>query len=219
MSAKLGYWKIRCLAQPIRLLLKYVGEEFEDIKYEMTDGPEFSREEWTSVKYSLGLEFPNLPYFIDGDVKLTQTSTILRYIAGKYDLLGKSTAEKLQCDMMYEYGVDLRDDTVMICYDPQYETLNEAYFKKLKDKLAPFENYLRDGRPWFAAQTITMCDFLMYETLDQNLVMDAGCLDDYPKLKAFHKRFEELPKIKEYMQSDRFMARPVNNKWAGFVGS
>ncbi|XP_013409183.1 glutathione S-transferase Mu 2-like, partial [Lingula anatina] len=36
---------------------------------------------WKSVKYSLGLPFPNLPYLIDGDVKII---TFVDFIA--YDL-------------------------------------------------------------------------------------------------------------------------------------
>lgn len=35
-------------------------------KYEQGEGPEFSREAWLSVKPGLGLDFPNLPYFVDG---------------------------------------------------------------------------------------------------------------------------------------------------------
>jgi len=38
------------------------------------------------------LDFPNLPYLIDGNVKLTESLNILVYVAhksGKLDLLGK----------------------------------------------------------------------------------------------------------------------------------
>ena len=37
---------------------------------------------------SLQLDFPNLPYLIDGDVRIAQSSTILRYIGRQFDLLG-----------------------------------------------------------------------------------------------------------------------------------
>ena len=39
---------------------------------------------------SLQLDFPNLPYLIDGDVRITQSSAILRYIGRQFDLLGGS---------------------------------------------------------------------------------------------------------------------------------
>jgi glutathione S-transferase len=36
-------------------------------------------------KFTLGLDFPNLPYIIDAekDVKLTQSMAIMRYVAGE----------------------------------------------------------------------------------------------------------------------------------------
>jgi glutathione S-transferase len=30
---------------------------------------------------ALGLDFPNLPYLFDGDIKLTQSNAILRHVA------------------------------------------------------------------------------------------------------------------------------------------
>ncbi len=39
---------------------------------------------------------------------------------------------------------------------------------------------------------ITFPDFHMYEQLDQHRVLDAKCLDKYPKLKAFMDRFEVI---------------------------
>ena len=34
--------------------------------------PDFDKSCWFDNKFSLGFDFPNLPYFIDGDIKLTQ---------------------------------------------------------------------------------------------------------------------------------------------------
>ena len=78
--------------------------------------PDFDKSCWFDNKFSLGFDFPNLPYFIDGDIKLTQvifdiialapfivkrlkekkdgenefqTHAIMRYIARKHDLCGK----------------------------------------------------------------------------------------------------------------------------------
>jgi glutathione S-transferase len=33
---------------------------------------------------TIDLKFPNLPYLIDGDVKVTESLAILKYIAKKY---------------------------------------------------------------------------------------------------------------------------------------
>ncbi|XP_071181481.1 glutathione S-transferase Mu 4-like [Mytilus edulis] len=211
----LGYWKIRGLAQPVRLLQNYVGEDFEDVQYEQGDGPGFSRECWTSVKNTLGLPFPNLPYYIDGDIKITQSNSILRYIAKKHDLLGKTTQEIVDCDVMLENAMDFRNGTVRLAYNGDYEKLKEDYFKNLQPMLAKFEEFLAD-KNFFTGANVTVCDFPMYELLDQHKIMKPGILDSYPKLSAFVARFEELPAIKKYMSSDKFMKRPINNKSAAF---
>lgn len=62
---KLGYWDIRGLAQVSRLLLVYNGIDFKDIRYQ-------DRSKWfDDDKKNLGLNFPNLPYLIDGDYSIT----------------------------------------------------------------------------------------------------------------------------------------------------
>ncbi|XP_064633670.1 glutathione S-transferase-like [Lineus longissimus] len=90
----LGYWDSRGLGGPIRLLLAYCKEDFEDKHFVCGDGPEFSMECWHSVKDTLGLPFPNLPYYIDGDVKITQSNAICRHIARKHDLCEFKIIEK-----------------------------------------------------------------------------------------------------------------------------
>jgi len=71
----LGYWNLRGLAEPIRYLLKYTGVHFNDKRYEFGEGTTLQqidsiRKNWNPDKFNLGLEFPNLPYYIDGDIKV-----------------------------------------------------------------------------------------------------------------------------------------------------
>ena len=69
---QLGYWDIRGYGEPSRLILKYFGVEFNDVRYGF--GENNDRKPWLDVKFKLGLDFPNLPYLIDGDFKITQVS-------------------------------------------------------------------------------------------------------------------------------------------------
>jgi len=96
-----GYWKIRGLASGIRYQLAYQGVEYEQVQYEQGDAPDFSNEAWLAVKPTLGFAFPNLPYFIDGDLKLTETIAINQYIADKWnpELLGKDPQTRAQINM------------------------------------------------------------------------------------------------------------------------
>ena len=73
----LGYWKIRGLAAQIRYMFHYLNVDFEDKLYEAGDAPDFDKSCWLDVKGTLGLEYPNLPYLIDGETKLTETVAIM----------------------------------------------------------------------------------------------------------------------------------------------
>uniref|UniRef100_A0A0B7B721 glutathione transferase n=1 Tax=Arion vulgaris TaxID=1028688 RepID=A0A0B7B721_9EUPU len=117
--------------------------------------------------------------------------------------------------MMIEMAMDFRNGLVRIAYNKD-ENLVDDYFKNIQATLQSFEKFL-EGRSWFGGgKNPTICDFPMYELLDQHRLMRPDYLQNYKNLQAFLTRFEELPKIKAYMKSDKFMSRPCNNKMAGF---
>lgn len=96
----LGYWDIRGLAEPARAMLAYGGVDFEDKRYKCGDVPPYDRSVWLDVKFTLGLDFPNLPYMMDGDIKITESWAIYRHIARKVGLMPKSTNDQAICEML-----------------------------------------------------------------------------------------------------------------------
>ena len=73
----------------IRYMLNYAGVDYEEKTYIAGSG------DWNEQKAALGLDFTNLPYLIDGDLKLTETAAIQQYIASKYkpELMGSTASE------------------------------------------------------------------------------------------------------------------------------
>lgn len=213
---ELAYWDIRGLAQPIRFLLEYTGTEFTDTQFVVKgEAPNWDRSHWLDVKFTKGLAFPNLPYYIDGDVKLTQTHAIMRYIARKHNLCGTTDEERYRCDLMTEQCMDLRNGWVRLCYGT-WEKAKDSYLAELPDKLKSFEDFLGPEEPWFAGKNITFVDFHMYELLVQHSKWAPEVLAQCKNLSAFVKRFEELPQIKAYMDSSRYVNLPMNNRMAYF---
>jgi glutathione S-transferase len=100
----LGYWNTRALAEPIRLLLHFVGEKFIDKRYQVGPPPNYDKSEWMNVKHSLDLDFPNLPYFIDpvANVRLTQTHAIIIYLGMKHSLHGRNILDQARAIMIAE---------------------------------------------------------------------------------------------------------------------
>jgi hypothetical protein len=70
------------------------------------------REKWLSVKHTLGLDFPNLPYFIDGDLKLTQSDAILLHVAKQARLMGATDEARALALMLLGVASDLRSPCV-----------------------------------------------------------------------------------------------------------
>ncbi|XP_050602707.1 glutathione S-transferase Mu 2 isoform X7 [Macaca thibetana thibetana] len=213
MPMTLGYWNIRGLAHSIRLLLEYTGSSYEEKKYTMGDAPDYDGSQWLNEKFKLGLDFPNLPYLIDGTHKITQSNAILRYIARKHNLCGETEKEKIREDILENQLMDNRMQLARLCYDPDFEKLKPEYLEGLPEMLKLYSQFL-GKQPWFLGDKITFVDFIAYDVLERNQVFEPSCLDAFPNLKDFISRFEGLEKISAYMKSSRFLPRPVFTKMA-----
>lgn len=211
----LGYWDIRGLAQPIRFILAYVGEEHEDVRYKLGPAPDYDKSDWFNVKFKLGLPFPNLPYYVDDKVKLTGTNAIFRYLGAKYNLAGADATARATCDLMLEQAMDLRNNFVGLCYGPDFAANKAGYILSARATVKTWEAFL-GSRKFFTGATPTVADFHVYEMLDQHQLMDPAIMADCPALRKFCDNFRQLPAIKAYLASDKFKARPVNNLMAGF---
>ncbi|KAB1274742.1 Glutathione S-transferase Mu 1 [Camelus dromedarius] len=213
MPMILGYWDIRGLAHAIRLLLEYTGSDYEEKIYSMGDAPDYDRSQWLSEKFKLGLDFPNLPYLIDGAHRLTQSNAILRYIARKHNLCGETEEEKIRVDVLENQAMDTRLDFARVCYNPDFEKLKPGFLKEIPEKMKLFSEFL-GKRTWFAGDKLNYVDFLAYDVLDVYRIFEPKCLDEFPNLKDFMSRFEGLKKISAYMKSSRFLRSPLFLKMA-----
>ena len=98
-----GYWNIRCAdrGNANRFILAYAGVDYEEKRYDWFN----NRTEWSEQdKNNLPLDYPNLPYIIDGDCNITESAAVTMYICDKWApaLMGNNAAERsrilqLQC--------------------------------------------------------------------------------------------------------------------------
>ena len=107
MPITVGYWKIRGLMSNISYQLAYCGiDDYTLNEYELHkkegDDAGYDGSEWFGVKQSFGFDFPNIPYLIDGDYKMTETLAIHKYLADKYkpNLLGANPEQRGQVSML-----------------------------------------------------------------------------------------------------------------------
>jgi len=215
----IDYWAIRGLAQPIRLLLEYTKIPYEDKRYTAEEAPWYSRKDWTDVKEHLDLDFPNLPYLIDGDLRISQSGAIIRHIARKAKILPKEEHDLAIMEMIEAEIVDMRSDWTGLCYTGKdtFESEKSTLERNLPARLNRFEAWLaKKGNQWLIGNQLTYPDFMFYEVLDSHRIMWPNIFHEYSNLKSYMERFEKIPEVNAYLQSTRCIKRPINNPSSSF---
>ncbi|KAJ6649624.1 Glutathione S-transferase Mu 3, partial [Pseudolycoriella hygida] len=213
----LGNWRIRGYAQPIRLLLAHACAQYEDKRYDFGPTPDTWTTEWLKEKFNLGLDFPNLPYLFDGDVKMTQSIAILRYLGRKFKLVPSNEREGARVYMLEQEILDWRTQQSELFYNSNFESSKGAYIEGLKGKVKSLSTFLGNN-DFFSGGGLTYVDFLVYEWLDVNRLFYPELLNGIDNLENFQKRIESLPNIADYIKSEKFIKFPLNGimaEWGG----
>ena len=202
----LGYWNLRGRAQSIRYLLKYAGVQFLDKRYPIGEG-------WPQEKNSLGLDFPNLPYYIDGDIKLSQTLTILRYLSRKHDLVAKDEPTLIRQELAEQQILTMAENFLPAVGKKDWEQRKDKYISEtLVPQLNLFNKFL-GSKDWLTPK-LSYVDFMAYETLDWFRLFSPESLVKFPTLEQYLTRFESLDRIKQYRSSPEYKDWPLFNAWA-----
>ncbi len=204
----LGYWKIRGLAQQIRYLLEYLEVPYKEVFYE-------TWEEWSKAGPNLGIILYNLPYFFDGDYKLTESGAIMKYISRKWgkdkNLEGKTTEDFGLVEQMVGELADIKSNITRTCY-------GDGDVKALKENVNPefgaVEKCL-EGKKFVMGDYVTYVDFILYEMNNlMEYVSGKTHFETFPKLKEFNQNMASLEKIAQYHKSDRKLELRFNGKSA-----
>ena len=160
----LGYWDIRGVASQIRYELVYLSVDFEETRYPIGEAPGFDRSSWLSKKDSLGLVFPNLPYFIDGASRLSDVKAIMKLIACKYGpaLLGDTAQRQGEVEMVAQVVSDIKAAVTMPCYTSGDRV---AITMDLLERVKPIVVYL-GSKHFLCGDQVTYPDFILFELCD-----------------------------------------------------
>ncbi|KAJ8604473.1 hypothetical protein CTAYLR_000955 [Chrysophaeum taylorii] len=214
----LVYWDICGLAQPIRLALACAGVEFVDVRIDAGHPPSDSyKQVWFDRKPDVaaaGCLFTNLPYLIDGNLKIAQSNAILLHVGRKFNLLGDNP---VGVDLALAQGTDLDNALTGTCYR---EAFNLEPLLQSRLKLDEWAAML-GAKPFMTGDTLTVADLKIYETFRKIKIAAGHCnltspFDKHPTLSAFIDRVEAHPPVAAYQKSPAYRARPLNNPHAQF---
>lgn len=203
----IGYWGIKGRAETIRWLLHYLGKEYNEENPDMAG--------WKDKAATLkadGLHFPNLPYLIDGDWKMSETRAIKYYIANKYgrpELFGKDWKETARLGELEGVYKDVREAISKAFMTPEYKTKVQEAVKegsKVHNKLTLLSKALGD-KDWFVGHvTYFEIGFAYFLTMSDEFFAGAGVenvFHQFENFTALKERVINLPGIKEHLASDK----------------
>ncbi|XP_063230994.1 glutathione S-transferase-like isoform X2 [Bacillus rossius redtenbacheri] len=191
---KLIYFNVRALGEPIRLLLSFGKQEFEDYRFE--------REQWPTLKQSM--PFGKTPVLeIDGK-QTHQSAAICRYLGKKYGLAGSNDWEDLEIDSIVDTFTDFRSQIAAFFYEgdeavkekkkgPVLETTVPYYMDKFEELVAKNGGYFVGGKmTWADVYFVGIVDYLSF-------MVGFDLLEKCPKLAALKRTVESVPSIKAWV--------------------
>jgi glutathione S-transferase len=154
-------------------------------------------------KFNLDLDFPNLPYYIDGDIKLTQSRAILRYLGRINNLYGKDAKEASTIDMLIDAAHDMKTAILKIVFNNDYENIKIDYIKDVDPKVKQVSDFLGDKK-FMMGDNVTIADFPFMDVINWNIKVEPGVINKYPNIVAYKDRFDNLPQMKSYFTGARY---------------
>ncbi|XP_038061211.1 glutathione S-transferase-like isoform X1 [Patiria miniata] len=193
---KVVHFNGRGYAEPTRMLLALVGQEFEDVRHSTAD--------WPKLKADVPLQ--QLPYMeVDGKI-IPQSRAMHGFVAREFGLNGANNEETTQIDVVLSTLEDIRVPLGRILYYEKEldeiqkkEKLKEFYEKTAPKYMAGLEKMLTDnngGHGFFVGSKISRADIFFYVVME---TVEEDELKKYPKLSALMKRVAEAPKIAAYL--------------------
>ncbi|KAF6208058.1 hypothetical protein GE061_016508 [Apolygus lucorum] len=191
---KLTYFDLKGLGEPIRMILTYLGEEFEDNRIPI--------EEWPAIKPTI--KYGRLPVLdVDGK-RMYQAQAILRLLAKRAKLAGDNDLEAFEIDSIVGVVTDFISSYIPLWSftDPKekgefIEKLKKEtipYYMKELDEIAGKNNgYLANGK-------LSWADLFFHsfiETLEG--LIKTEIVKQYPNVLLARGKLHSTPGIKEWI--------------------
>ncbi|XP_054285379.1 glutathione S-transferase-like [Macrosteles quadrilineatus] len=191
---KLIYFPVKGLAEPIRFLFAYLGEDFEDYR--------FNREDWPRIKQTTPWgKSPVLE--VDGKA-VSQSIAICRYLAKEAGLCGADHWEDLRIDEIVDSINDLRAELAKVAYESD-EKRKTALRVPLVNEIVPFymrrlNDIVKNNNGYLANKKLSWADLYFAAILDYlSHIYGSDLTSGYPYLKALKDKVYTIPRIKTWI--------------------
>uniref|UniRef100_A0A069DQM9 glutathione transferase n=1 Tax=Panstrongylus megistus TaxID=65343 RepID=A0A069DQM9_9HEMI len=194
-SYKLLYFNIMGLGEPIRYMLSYLGEDFEDNRIN-------DYRKWqTQIKSKM--PFGKLPLLEIDDKKVHQTIAICRYLGKKAKLVGDNDWEDLEIDIIIDTLSDFRSAIWSYFYnrdeenkkrvkEPLFNVTIPLYLGKF-DNIIKVNGYLANGKlSWADIYFVAILEYFSF-MIEQDIVTN------YESISQLRDKIHSIPNIKKWL--------------------
>ncbi len=200
--AKLHYFKGRGRAETTRWMLAINNIDFINISLE-------DHNDFDNLKASGKLPFNQLPLLEIDDLKLSQSSAMVSFLARRGDLYGKTNEEAVRCDMLVGAVGDFNVPAMQFAFKADKEAASGDLDASLQKFGKHFELILSQNKGEFlVGQKLSVADIILGESLTSFIEFSPTCLNDYPQLKRIQERVVSEPNISSYLNSTNRWRRP-----------
>ncbi len=168
----------------------------------------YSAEEMDALKEAAALLFGQLPLLeIDG-LNLTQSRSVVRYLARKHNMCGTNAEEAAMIDMISECARDFQDGPLRFAFAENKEEHATVAMAAQAAKICPrlealaAANQAKHGVPWIASATVSYADVMLAEVLRSYTQICPQNIASYPALLRLRDAVMALPGVAAYLASD-----------------
>ncbi|CAD0200480.1 unnamed protein product [Chrysodeixis includens] len=195
MAKKLHYFNINALAEPIRYILHYTKQEFEDIRHDITT--------WPDVEFKKTLPFGQMPLYVEGDKSLTQSLAIAKYVARDSGLIPADAWQQALLDCAVYNIYDFWKNVVQFFLEKdeeKKEALKKVLFEETVDFFfSRFEKQLVENGGYFIG-SLSWVEFVLVGIVESAILfLGIEIEKKYPKVKELVDKITNLPGVKEHI--------------------
>ncbi len=167
-----------------------------------------SPDEVFAIAEKYHLDFPNLPYLVDGEIKLTESLAIPRYIAfkeGNTEFFGKAGQDDARHQMVVGVLQDFNQALYEVFFSADYQNLFTSKLAFFNKKLKQLSDFLGDKKFFFGY--LTYSDLLYYSYANglrilANSLGKTETIENFKNLNTHNEDVAQLSGIKEFITND-----------------
>ena len=190
----LTYFDLRGRAEAIRLLFTDQGIPFMDRRIRSADS-------WQALKRSLPLQV--LPHYSDPRLSLTQSHSILRYLACSVSMMPTDPVGQAPYNEAHDALAEVQEALWQFAWQPEYQSQPERFANgALARYLTNLERlYMRNETEFWVGGGISHVDYLAFVLTDELRAFFPATLQSFEMLASFHAFMAARPRISAYIGS------------------